>query len=367
MSTTTAPTVKTYMHTNVTHSSGTCKKQEMEAVCLESKWGEHLGQLDWPTLCIDVYKNFLADSTRKQYNRLINRFKVFCIDYCGEFPPEQNKFSAVLAEHLRLESSKTQRPESVLNSIIAAISNYFSLTGDIHPISIEIKNLVKALVKKETERPAGRTKIMPLQPFKELFEQWGDNELLTISQLRQKAVTLLTIACMARPSDLAPKVGLNRSQIEFHNEDLTIKFFGVKNDQDRAGFEVRIEPAEQAVIDPVSCLKLYMEKTQHLVKLGQDGPVFLTLRPPYKALTAQSISNILKNSISLTNLPSDSFSAKNFRPSAATAAIRSGCDYNTVRIRGRWKTESVFLNHYVYPVSEVNISQRILESNINLS
>ena len=337
----------------------------MESVCLESKWGNHLGQLEWSTQCIEAYKHYLASSTRAQYNRLVNNFKMFCLDYCGEFPPKKNKFSAVLAEHLRLKSVNSQRPESVLNSTMAAISNYFNVTGEMYPISIEIKNLVKALIKEETERPAGRTKIMPLEPFTELFDQWGNNELLNMSQLRQKAITLLTIACMARPSDLAPKVGFRRSQIEFHDTDMTVRFFGVKNDQNRAGFEVRVESVENSVIDPVSCLKMYMDKTQELA--GSDGPVFMTLKPPYKGLAAQSISNILKNSIELTKLQPDMFTAKNVRPSAATAAIVSGCDHNTVRIRGRWKTESVFLNHYVYPVSKVNISKKILESNVTLS
>ena len=73
-------------------------------------------------------------------------------------------------------------------------------------------------------------------------------------------------------------------------------------------------------------------------------------------LTIQAISNIPKNSTSLTKLQpdsfTDSFTAKNFRPTAARAAIVSVCDHNTVSIKGRWKTESVFLNHYVYPVSK---------------
>ena len=146
----TTPKVKRYMYTNVTHSSGTSKKQEMESVCLESKWGDHLSQLEWSTQCIESYKHYLASSTRAQYNRLVNNFKMFCLDYCGEFPPRKNKFSAVLAEHLRLKSVSSQRPESILNSTMAAISNYFNVTGEMCPISIEIKNLVKALIKEET-------------------------------------------------------------------------------------------------------------------------------------------------------------------------------------------------------------------------
>lgn len=246
---------------------------------------------------------------------------------------------------------------------MAALTNYFEVSGRTNPITPEVKNFIKALIKTRTTRPAGRTKIMPLEPFARLFAKWGRNESLSTLRLRQKALTLLAITCMARPSDLAPKVGLKRSQFVFHEKAVSIHFFGTKNDSDRKGFEVRVESTDNFATDPVSCVKAYFERT---ADRGKENAAFLALTPPYKAIGAQTVAQILNDVIGEAGLSVTQFSAKAFRPSAATAAVVSGCDPNVARLRGRWKTEPVFFNHYVYPVDKINVSETILSSNVML-
>lgn len=273
--------------------------------------------------------------------------------------------SAAIADFLVAKSEQSDRPESLLRAVMAALTNFFSIRGRRNPFNQELLNLVKALVKHSTKRPSGRTKVMPMEPLSRLFESWGENNTLTLSQLRQKALTLLTMACMARPSDLAPKVGFVRSQLSFRDTSVTVLFFGIKNDTNRQGFEVRVDGTESNA-DPVKCLKHYCDRTAEHAKEANDA-VFLTLTPPFKALNAQSVAQILRKSISDAGLPPDQYTAKSFRPSAATAAIASGCNPNITRLRGRWKTESVFFNHYVYPVTEqTNMTHEIMTSNIML-
>ena len=50
-----------------------------------------------------------------------------------------------------------------------------------------------------------KNKPMPIQPLVDKFETMGDNSKLPMKQLRMKAVTLLALTTMTRPSDLAPK------------------------------------------------------------------------------------------------------------------------------------------------------------------
>ena len=136
---------------------------------------------------------------------------------------------------------------------MAALSNYFNIPGKTNPITNETKNLVKALIKTGTVRQAGRTSIMPLAPVTILFNNWGVNESLSITQLRQKSITLLAIACMARPSDFSPRAGFFRDQIKFNCDgSATVYFFGVKNDANRAGFEIRVEKTANIFMDPIS-------------------------------------------------------------------------------------------------------------------
>ena len=77
---------------------------------------------------------------------------------------------------------------------------------------------MKALIIVNTLCLKGRTKILPIQLFMSMFTKWGHNDLLTRSQLRQKTITLLTFAAMCCPSDIAPKIGFNRKQIELKED-----------------------------------------------------------------------------------------------------------------------------------------------------
>ena len=52
----------------------------------------------------------------------------------------------------------------------------------------------------------------------DMFEKRPDNDMLTTSDLRLKAVTLLTISTLARCSDLAPANILKREQIQFNSK-----------------------------------------------------------------------------------------------------------------------------------------------------
>ena len=99
---------------------------------------------------------------------------------------------------------------------------------------------------------------MPISQFNELFESWQDNEDLKLEDLRLKTVTLLAIAVMLRPSDIAPqaqkidndgntqKFVMTRDQISFlPTGDCVIVFHGIKNDYKRDGFEVTLRQSAE--------------------------------------------------------------------------------------------------------------------------
>ena len=46
---------------------------------------------------------------------------------------------------------------------------------------------------------------MPTEEFARLFHSWGDNEQLTLKQLYLKAIKLVALVFMTRPSGLTPK------------------------------------------------------------------------------------------------------------------------------------------------------------------
>ena len=120
---------------------------------------------------------------------------------------------------------------------------------------------------------------------------------------------------------------------------LTIVFFGIKNDSDRSGFEVRLPCTTNDRIDPVQCLHVYMQKTR-CYRPTPDNAVFLTLKAPFRGIQAATVREILKRSLHEAGL--SDYTPRSFRCSGATAAIASQCDPGTTRQIGRWKSDSVF-------------------------
>ena len=184
-------------------------------------------------------------------------------------------------------------------------------------------------------KPIKRSKPMPIEAFVKYFRELGPDKDLSLKELRRKTVTLLSLVFMARPSDLAPKgVVFNSSTLSVEktvlstddirfNEDgsLSITFWGIKNDSKRQGFEVTVHPnKDDILLDPVQCLKLYIEKTDEF-RPKDTSPLFITLKAPYRAISSDTIGNILEESISAAGLADMGFTAKSFRPTAATMAI----------------------------------------------
>ena len=183
---------------------------------------------------------------------------------------------------------------------------------------------------------------MPIAPFRDLFMGWPDNHKLSIKDLRLKAITLLALTLMLRPSDIAPKsvyfdavsntskpVIFSTDNLCFAEGNLTVTFHGIKNDTSRSGFEVTIPSSVEEKLDPVQTLHSYIEKTQkyrpEVVK-----PVFLSLNPPFKAITAPTVSKIMEEAIKLAGLGGVGYTAKDFRPTGATVAIDTDCDPDIV-------------------------------------
>ena len=175
---------------------------------------------------------------------------------------------------------------------------------------------------------------------------------------------------MLRPSDVAPnslfvdedgienKFIFSRNQIAFTDSgNLAITIHGNKNDTTRTGFTVEIPRANNTRICPVESLSAYLQRTSHLV--SAEGPVFISLRAPYGPLSSQGIRNILNDAIDAVGLPRDKYSAKCFRPTGATRAVELGFEPNIVQKLGRWKTASVFFEHYVHANVPKNFTDKM--------
>jgi site-specific recombinase XerD len=340
----------------------------MEDFRLETMWKERLIQTGWSVRAASQIKFSLAASTLCQYNKYIQQLHDFCHKQALTFPP---KDSATIAQFLCVIADDTKKPRSHLRCAQAAISKAYEALGKASPAKCaDVQALAIGLVKAGTQTPRTKSTVMPIAPFNALFTSWSSNAQLTTKQLRLKAITLLALTLMLRPSDAAPramvfdpetntehKVIFTRDQVCFREDgSARITLFGIKNDGNRSGFEITVPRHENPQLDPVGALHDYMQFTSPV-----DNAVFVSLKKPYTALGAQSIANILEDAIELAGLGGQGFSAKSFRCTGATAAIEAGQDPNIVMKMGRWKTESVFYEHYVHSRTPANFTANILE------
>ena len=341
----------------------------MGYVCLESIWKQYLRQQQWPEKAITIYKFSLAASTRHTYNKALQKCHGFCQRKNIDFPPA---LSGDLAEYICEIAKETPRPKSILCINISALSNIYNHKHMIDLTKEQpVVKLVTALIKAGTTKPMTRSTVLPVTEITNMFMKWGDNKDLSIKHLRLKAITLLALSLMLRPSDVAPKGTIfdqvseteesfifSKDMIQFSVAGMHVTFLGIKNDTDRSGFKVFLPRMNDDILDPVKTLEDYITATDN-VRI--DNAVFISLRKPHKALSAASIAKILEDALASAGLLNKGFSAKSFRPTGATKAIESGVEPDIVQKLGRWKCSEVFKNHYVHSVTPVNYLNKLLE------
>ena len=263
------------------------------------------------------------------------------------------------------------RPGPVLNTFLSALKQVF-LASDLPDISetYEIKRLVTAITKSQTVKPMLRSSVLPVDRILATVKQWGSNDHMPLKFLRMKAIALLSLALMLRPSDVAPnatffdkdsleekKMIFSEDMLEFHSDGVNVTLFGTKNDLTRKGFVVSLPCHSDTLVDPVATLKAYLLRTTHLKK---NSAVFISLKAPYGPLSSSAIAKDLQECIDLSGLKGCGFSAKSFRPTGATVAIERGEDPKMVQTMGRWKSTEVFYNHYVHCKTSSDFTDKIL-------
>ena len=317
-------------------------------------------KLGWNSVAIERYLCRWAPSTRSQYNSHLVKFKEYCDTNSINFPHVADSDIAVYLTYL---ASTTSRPKSLVYGTLAALTAFYDAL-DYNPISSDIRRLAEGIVKGGTLSPMIKSSVFPVKPFMSLFQAWPPNDIILLKFLRMKAICLLALTFMLRPSDIAPRsvvmdpqtgakhrVIFSVDHITFPDQGgMQVVFHGIKNDYDRDGFTVKIpeSPDIDPKIDPVQCMKSYIQRTDHIRHQISGKPVFLTLNAPFSAIDSRTVSKVLSECISMAGLAGKGFTAKSFRPTGATCAIDGGVNPDTARYIGRWRCADTFFKHYVH-------------------
>lgn len=265
--------------------------------------------------------------------------------------------SALMAQFFVQTAERSERPKSLLSVCSAALKCYFDAMGCPSPINEEVRKVIQGLIKTGTMQPLKKAPVMPRQPFVQMFSSWPENTQLDLERLRMKAITLLSLCLMLRPSDIAPRavkiVAGSQVKQQFTTDllrfmedgSLEVYLSGIKNDYSRDGFRVFLRPSTVSKVCPVQTLWDYLQRTGGVSVVH---PVFTPLKYPFDGLSSASIAKILSEAIELAGLASLGFTPKSFRPTGASAAIDNNVPADNTRAIGRWASQECFEKHYVH-------------------
>lgn len=255
------------------------------------------------------------------------------------------------------------------------MSALYEAVGAVNPVRDPfVTRLLQGIVKSGTRAPLAKSAVMDVSAFMRLFRSWSANADLSIKQLRLKTIALLALSLMLRPSDVAPlgrryeastdlvsSFVMSTDHFVFREDGaLQVTFLGVKNDSQRTGFQVVLPACPDPQVDPVGALRTYFARTDSM-RCPVEKPAFLTLVRPFTAVSASTVSHILQEAISLAERfgLASGHRPKDFRPTGATRAVQLGFDTDDVQRLGRWKTRSVFLDHYVHGQIDSSFTEKL--------
>ena len=89
--------------------------------------------------------------------------------------------------------------------VSAAFTCYYDAIDSPSPASHNVQKMIKGSIKCGTVDPMIKSKVLPRQPFMDMFMKLPDNKELDMEYLHLKTITLLALSLMLRPSDLASK------------------------------------------------------------------------------------------------------------------------------------------------------------------
>ena len=299
----------------------------------------------------------VAPETLARYQQII----VSLTNYCGGIHCLD---AASVSGFLEFTTRSTERPEATLRLVRAAISFLADLQGRPAPDAAVVRCVHTALVATRTTKPRQATPVADVSMLVTYLKDLGSTEELPINELRQKAITLLSVTAFCRPSDLAcvarPSVlpdtargttnlsvcsRFRMDSIKWIDEGAELVFFGSKADKGMSGNTVLIERASDPDICPITILKAYINATATARLSVDDQPVFLTLKKPYKGLSSSAIAQILSQVLKDSG-QQQGVTARSIRPTGARKAIEQGVEATVVQRRGRWKSSDVFHRHY---------------------
>jgi site-specific recombinase XerD len=293
---------------------------------------------DWSENSISLLRRGLRQNTLTKYDAWLVNCAAFCEKRGEIFPPTK---SSLIADWLVNITLHTDRPEPTIKTACAALSS-INIRGDIPIDDPLLARLKKGIIDARTSRPMKQGVLFDIQILLDFLK--NKFEPTEIKEIRDKAMVLLALVTMARPSDITH---LQLQHFSLVNGILRIDLFGIKNDYNKRSIRKTISPCNDLSICPIRALTTWIgtAKQQNLLQ-DQNSFVFMKLNKKRGPLCSQTVSNIFKKFIIMAGGPKEC-TGKSIRTSSATHAAKMGLSPLQIMSMGGWKDLFVMAHHYI--------------------
>ena len=185
----------------------------------------------------------------------------------------------------------------------------------------------------------------------EYIKSLGENEDLQPRDLSWKSVTLVALVTASRSSDISAL------DTRFMN-DLGDKIvFQVKELEKtrKIGQKPRtvniFEYKEDPKLDPVSCLRLYVERTRHL-RPKEGNQLFISTVSPYGPVKSSTIAGWIKRLLGLSGVDTSIWTAHSTRGASTSKAQNVGVTVQAILDSANWRSVGTYKKFYNKPIDD---------------
>ena len=286
---------------------------------------------DVPIEAIDIMISSLTESSIKQYNSCLKKWWQYCKNN------NVNPYKGTITEILKFLTEEFQGNKASYGTLNSCRSAIALLQGPEVGEDARVKRFFRGIEKLRPSRPKYDT-TWDLKTVLDYVSHWVTNEDITLKKLSFKLVTLLALITGQRMQ--------------------TLGLINIKNmRRTKDGFEIeipdrvktsRINKPQPTLIVPnyrknlklcvASALETYLKRTKIL--RGVETKLFISFKKPFKAVSSQTLSRWIKNTLKDSGIDMDTFSAYSTRHASTSAARRSGVDINVIKKAAGWSDKS---------------------------
>jgi hypothetical protein len=178
------------------------------------------------------------------------------------------------------------------------------------------------------------------------MEGWGQNEELDDSHLTHKTAMLLALASAGRSSDLqAMDLDYMADKGDAMEFTLVAHTKTSKPWKPRPVLTIR-EFEDRPDLNPVTCLRSYIARTQDWRKSGYKRKLLLGIVAPHNPVVPSTVANWLKKTMASAGIDVEKYQAHSTRAAATSKAKAAGLSVSEIIDRANWTNAGTFQKFY---------------------